>query len=341
MTRIGVGLIGYGLSGRVFHAPFVQATDGLDLRAVVSSRPATVRESLPGIVVVPTLEALLDEPGIDLVIVASPDDLHADHAIAALEAGKHVLVEKPVATTLADARRIADAAKRTNRIATVFQNRRWDADFLTLRRIIAEGLLGEIVQFESYFDRWKPEVRARWKDERDGGSWLDLGPHLVDQALCLFGMPQAITLDLATLRSGGTAPDWFHAVLRYEQLRVVLHSSKLSADDGLRFAIHGTGGSWIKHGLDLQEPQILAGARPGDPELGVDPVPGIYTPSSDIHSHGEVPNECGDYSLFWDALVLALRGERVNPVPITEALDTMQVLDAGLESAQTGKTVRL
>ncbi|MBB3032563.1 oxidoreductase [Alteriqipengyuania lutimaris] len=341
MTQIGVGLVGYGLSGRVFHAPFVQATEGMGLRAVVSSKPEQVRESLPGMTVVPSIEALLAESGIDLVIVASPDDLHAEHAIAALEAGKHVLVEKPVATSLADAQRMEGAAAQAGRMLTVFHNRRWDADFLTLRRVIGEGLLGDIVHFESHFDRWKPDVPERWKDAREGGSWFDLGPHLVDQALCLFGMPEAVTLDLAILRAGGPAPDWFHTILRYPTRRVVLHSSKLSADDGLRFAVHGTGGSWIKHGADTQEPAIIAGAQPGDAELGLDPIPGIYTPAEDIHSHGEVPNERGDYSVFWNALASALRGEGANPVPIGEAMGAMHVLEAGMQSAREGRTVEL
>ncbi|MEL7691068.1 oxidoreductase [Citromicrobium bathyomarinum] len=339
MTQIGVGLVGFGLSGRVFHAPFVEATEGLALRAIVSSDPAKVHDRLPGMAVVPSVEALLAEPGIELVIVASPDDLHADHAIAALDAGKHVLVEKPVATTLGDAQRMRDAAQRTGRMLTVFQNRRWDADFLTLKRMIGEDLLGEIVHFESHFDRWKPDVPERWKDAREGGSWFDLGPHLVDQALCLFGMPDAMTLDLASMREGSPAPDWFHAVLRYPNRRVVLHSSKLCADDGLRFAVHGTGGSWIKHGLDTQEPAIVGGAQPGDADLGVDPIPGTYTPASDIHSHGEVPNERGDYRLFWNALASAIRGDGPNPVGIEQALDTMKVLEAGMRSAKSGATV--
>jgi len=341
MTPIGVGLVGYGLSGRVFHAPFVQATQGMTMRAIVSSRPENVHERLKDVAVVPSVEALLDQQGIDLVIVASPDHLHADHAIAALEAGKHVLVEKPAATTLSDAQRMADMAETPGRMLTVFQNRRWDADFLTLQRIIKEGLLGEIVHFESHFDRWKPDVGARWKDAREGGSWLDLGPHLVDQALCLFGLPEAVTLDLTTVRAGSPAPEWFHAILRYPGRRVVLQSSKLCADYDLRFAVHGTGGSWIKHGMDLQEPQIVAGAQPGDAQLGVDPIPGIYRPAADIHSHGKVPNERGDYVLFWNALASAIRGEGPNPVPMREALDVMRVLDAGLQSAREGRTVAL
>ncbi|MCJ2188703.1 oxidoreductase [Novosphingobium beihaiensis] len=341
MKTIGVGLIGYGLGGRVFHAPFVQAADGMELRAVVSSDPGKVHAQLPGMAVAESVDALLAMPGIDLVIVSSPDHLHAEHAIAALSAGKHVLVDKPFATCLADARRAVEAAERAGKVLTAFQNRRWDADFLTLQRLTGQGALGRIVHFESHFDRWQPVVPSRWKDAREGGSWLDLGPHLVDQALVLFGKPDAITADIAALRDGAPAPDWFHAVLHYPGMRAVLHSNKLAADHRLRFAVHGTAGSWIKHGLDTQEPAIIAGARPGDDGLGIDPEPGVLTSAENPDQREVVPNERGAYERFWRALGMALRGEGPNPVPAEQALDTMAVLEAGLESAAKGMTVRL
>ena len=340
-NKIGVGLVGYGLGGRVFHAPFVQATEGMELRAVVSSDPAKVHADLPGMQVVESLEALLAVPETDLIIVSSPDQLHAEHAIAALQAGKNVLVDKPFATTLADAQRVAETAKRTGKMLTVFQNRRWDADFRTLRRLVEDGSLGRIVHFESHFDRWRPNVDPRWKDARVGGSWFDLGPHLVDQALCLFGTPDAVTADFATLRDGAPATDWFHVILHYPTLRAVLHSNKLSADNSLRFAVHGTGGSWIKHGMDRQEPTILAGGRPSDEGLGIDPEPGLLTPADEAQRQERVANEPGDYRLFWTALAAALRGEGANPVPGGEALNVMRVLDAGVKSAQNRTTVDL
>ena len=207
MQQIGVGLIGYGLGGRAFHAPYVMATPGMTLCAVVSRDPAKVHAGLPGMQVVPDVDALLALPGIDLVIVCSPDELHADHAIAALRAGKHVLVDKPFATTLADARRVAAEAEAAGRLLTIFQNRRWDADFRTLRRLIAEGRLGEIIQFESHFDRWRPTPATTWKDARAAGIWQDLGPHLIDQALCLFGKPEGVNADIAALREGAVSPD--------------------------------------------------------------------------------------------------------------------------------------
>jgi predicted dehydrogenase len=331
MNDIGVGLIGYGLGGRAFHAPYVGVTPGMALRAVVSRDAAKVQADLPGMLVVPDVTTLLAVPGIDLVIVSSPDQLHAEHALAAIAAGKHVLVDKPVATTLADARRVAEAAEAGGRHLTIFQNRRWDADYLTLKRLIAEGALGEIVQFESHFDRWRPVPAALWKEAREGGAWLDLGPHLVDQALQLFGMPEGISADLATLRNGAPAVDYCRVVLRYPARRVILHASKLVAANGLRFAVHGTSGSWIKHGVDPQEAATVAGAVPGGDAWGNDPVAGVLTRGDG--STASVANERGDYRLFWSALAAAIRDEGPNPVPASEALAVMAVLDAGLRGA--------
>ena len=340
MTEIGVGLIGYGLAGRAFHAPYVRVTPGMDLRAIVTRDPAKVHADLPGMRVVPDVAALLAEPGIDLVVVASPDALHADHALAALDAGKHVLVDKPFATSVADARRIAAAGDAAGKLVTVFQNRRWDADFRTLQKLIAGGALGDVVQFESHFDRWRPAPTGLWKDARDGGAWLDLGPHLVDQALVLFGRPEGVMLDLATLRDGSPSPDYFHAVLRYPGRRVILHATKLAAQSGLRFAVHGTRASWIKHGSDPQEAATVAGRAPGGRDWGLDPTEGILTRGDD-GTPVAIPNERGDYRSFWQALAAAIRGEGINPVPATEAIIVMDILDAGLRSAAARAEIAL
>lgn len=339
MTTIGVGLIGYGLAGRAFHAPFVKVTPGLALRAVVSRDAAKVHADLPDVAVCPDVPALLARDDIDLVIVASPDDLHAEHALAALAAGRHVLVDKPFATSLADARRIAAAGEAAGRLVTIFQNRRWDADFLTLRGLIASGRLGEVVQFESHFDRWRPHPAAIWKEARTGGAWLDLGPHLVDQALRLFGLPTAVSADIATLRAGAPSADYFHVTLKYPHRRAILHASKLVAEHSLRFAVHGTGGSWIKHGFDPQEAASLQGVAPGSAGWGLDPWPGRCTGADgEDAAVAAVP---GDYRRFWNALAAALRGEGANPVPPSEAIDTMRVLDAALRSAGEGRDVVL
>lgn len=333
MQMIGVGLIGYGLGGRAFHAPYLNVTPGLTLRAVVSRDPAKVQADLPEMRVVRDVETLLAEPGIDLVVVSSPDALHADHAVAALQAGRHVLIDKPFATSLSDARRVVQASRTAGRLLTVFHNRRWDADFLTLRALLAEGQIGTVVEFESRFDRWRPTPAATWKEAREGGSWLDLGPHLVDQALVLFGRPLGISADIATLRQGAAAPDYFHAILRYPEKRIVLHSSKLAAANSLRFAVHGTGGSWIKHGVDPQEAAVMAGQAPAGDDWGHDRQDGVLTLGGAEQSAAAYVNRRGDYRLFWQALAAAIRGEGPNPVPAGDALAVMEVLDAGQRSA--------
>jgi len=336
---IGVGLIGYGLGGRAFHAPFVRGTPGMVLRAVVSRDAAKVHADLPGMAVVPDVAKLLATPDIDLVVVSSPDELHAEHAIMALAASKHVLVDKPFATSLEDARMIAAAGEAAGRLVSVFQNRRWDADFLTLKRLIADGSLGDVVQFESHFDRWRPVVPAVWKEARAGGSWQDLGPHLVDQALQLFGRPEGVSADIAALREGAPGPDYFHVSLRYPHRRVLLHSSKLVAAHSLRFAVHGTRGSWIKHGLDTQEAASVARQVPGEGDWGLDPTEGLLT---DIDGRpAAIENARGDYRQLWLQLAAAIRGEGPNPVPARDGIEVIEIIEAGLLSAAQRREIAL
>jgi len=340
---LSVALIGYGLAGRAFHAPLVRATGGLELACVVSSDTAKVHADLPDVAVRPDLAAVLGDPAIDLVVIATPDALHREHALAALDAGKHVVVDKPFAPDLGSARAIADRAQGSGQVLSVFHNRRWDADFLTLRQVIEAGDLGEVVQFESHFDRYRLHVRETWKDHRAGGVWQDLGPHLVDQALCLFGLPEAVSADLAVFRDGASGPDYAHVVLRYAARRVILHMSMLAPDNGLRFAVHGTHGSFIKHGLDVQEPQALAGKSPRDADWGLDPIAGTLTRVDNQGglSVSTVANRRGAYPDYYARLRDAILGDGPNPVTAGQALDVMRVIEAGLTSAREGRAVSL
>ncbi|WP_313452978.1 oxidoreductase [Brevundimonas sp.] len=339
---LGVALVGYGLAGQTFHAPLIAATPGLALRVVVSSRPEAVRGDLPEVEVLADLDAALARADIDLIVVATPDALHAEQSMQALRAGKSVVVDKPFAASLAEAEAVAALAAQAPGVFSVFQNRRWDADFLTLRRLIADGALGEIEVYESHFDRFRPTVTDRWKDRRDGGIWADLGPHLADQAVQLFGPPLGVYADLQPQRQGATSVDYAHVLLRYGRMRVILNISLLAADSTLRFAVHGTGGSFIKHGLDPQEDQSKAGLRPGDPAWGVDPSPGVLVRVVEGEAkRTTVPSERGDYPAFYAAMRDAIRGETRPPVPADQALTVMRVLDAGLRSAAERREIRL
>lgn len=335
---IRTALIGFGLGGRAFHAPYLAAREEFDLLSVVSSDASKVHAEYPHVRVQAALEDILAQPDIELVVISSPDHLHAEQAIASIEAGKNIVIDKPLATNIEDACRIADAARASKVVVTAFQNRRWDADFRTLKGLVETGQLGRIVHFESHFDRWRPLDPCSWKEARTGGSWQDLGPHLIDQALVLFGLPEAVTADITILREGAPSPDWFHVILHYSGLRVILHGSKLAADHGLRFAVHGTKGSWIKHGLDVQEPQALAGLPLDDPQFGFDQNEGLLTLVGNLAGSIPHPNSRGNYGLFWEALAAAIRKDGTNPVSVEEAIDTMAVLNTAQLASLRRKT---
>ncbi|MEO5738469.1 MAG: oxidoreductase, partial [Variovorax sp.] len=244
-TTLRAGLVGYGFAGQTFHAPVLSAVNGLELGAIMTSQADKAQADWPGAAIEPDLAALLARPGIDLIVVAAPNDAHFPVAKAALEAGKHVVVDKPFTLDAAQARELAALAARQGRVLSVYQNRRFDADFLTLRDVLASGRIGRPVYFESHFDRFRPQVRERWREQAvpGAGLWVDLGAHLVDQAVQLFGGPDTLQLDTAALRDGAQVEDHFHALLRYESgphapLRVVLHASTLAAHAAPRYVLH-------------------------------------------------------------------------------------------------------
>ncbi|CAE1133614.1 oxidoreductase [Xanthomonas euroxanthea] len=336
-----LAVVGYGYVGRTFHAPLIASTPGLTLHSVVSSKPQQAQADLPEVAVLADLDTALADPALDAVVLATPNQTHAPFALQALAAGKHVLVDKPFALDAAQARAVVAAAAAAGRIVSVFQNRRWDADFLTVRRLIEEGQLGEVVEFHSHFDRFRPQVRDRWResDIPGAGLWYDLGPHLLDQALQLFGTPQAIGADLQRQRNQARSDDYFHVTLRYPRLRVILHAGSLVADSGLRFAVHGTRGSYLKHGLDTQEDQLRAGRRPGTAGWGVDPLPGTLTRVDDegrVHTH-QPDTTPGDYRQCYAAFRDALAGTGPAPVSGADAVQVMELLELAQRSAASGQ----
>jgi len=341
---LNVALVGYGYAGKTFHAPLIAATPGLALAAVVSSDPAKVAADHPDVRIVADLDAALADPAIELVVIATPNALHAPQAAAAIEKGKHVVVDKPFAPTTAEAQTMAAAAARAGTLLTVFHNRRWDSDFLTLKRLIAEGALGQIVQYESRFDRFRPVVRDRWR-ERAGpgaGAWMDLGPHLLDQALVLFGEPLAVSADIGVQRPGAGADDYFHVLLRYPTLRVILHGSLLTAASDLRLAVHGAGGSFVKHGLDPQEAQLKAGMVPGAPGYGRDSRHGVLTTvENDVQVHADVSPEPADYRAFYAGVREAIVTGAPSPVPAEQALRVMDLLALARKASDQRREVEL
>lgn len=343
--NLNVAIIGCGYATVTFHAPLIQAVPGMSLLAVSSSDRAKVQSSLPGIDTCDTPEQLFARSDIDLVIIPTPNHTHHPLAMQALEAGKHVVVDKPFTLDTVQARELIALAEKQQRVLSVFHNRRWATDFLTVQKLVAAQTLGRIAHHEAHFDRYRPLVRQRWRESSipGGGLWYDLGAHLLDEALRLFGMPQTIGLDLAAQRDGAVADDWFHCVLRYDRrLRVILHAGALVAQPGPRYAIHGTLGSYTKFGLDPQEDQLKAGLRPGDTGWGIDQNEGTLILANEQGlSETVLPNEPGNYANYYTALRDAILRGHPNPVPAEQALQVMQLIEAGLRSATRGAVVTL
>jgi len=342
MQVLNAALIGYGYAGRTFHAPLLAHTPGLRLAAIYSSKPEQVRVDWPQTRAFDQIDALLADPELDLVVIATPNDSHFPLAHRALLAGKHVVIDKPFTATLAEAEQLAQLAFQSQRVLSVFHNRRWDADFLTLKDLIAQGRLGQIVEFESHFDRFRPQVKQRWREQAGvaTGLWFDLGPHLVDQALQLFGAPQTIQADLAILRADAETNDYFHVVLGYAGLRVILHGSCLVSGGTPRFLLHGTAGSYRKQGMDTQEAELKLGKLPGCAHWGEDPLPGqLFTQSADVEHISLVPNQRGDYREYYQAIGAAIRDSKANPVTPEQAIQVMAVIEGALDSARQGRTL--
>lgn len=338
-----VGLIGFGYGSQTFHAPLITTTPGLALVAVSSRDPARVAQALGDEVrVAATPHELIARDDLDLIVVAAPNDAHHPLARAALLAGRHTVVDKPFTIDAPQAHELVALARARGLVLSTFHNRRWDGPMLTARRLLAEGRLGRVRHAALHFDRYRPQVRERWREAEGPGSglWLDLGSHLLDGALQLFGWPVALQVDLARLREGARADDFFQARLRYaDGLRVSLQGSMSAAQPGPRVSLQGTRGGYLKRGADPQEDALKAGARP-DPARrdgwGRDPQPGELA-LADEGGQLEVqalPTQRGDYPAYYEQVRDAVLRLGPNPVPPEQALDVMTLLDLGRRSAQ-------
>jgi predicted dehydrogenase len=330
-----VGIAGYGLAGSVFHAPLIAAVEGLEVAAVMTrsaERGEQARATYPGVCVVEDVAALLD--GIDVLVVASPNSSHVELGLAGLERGVHVVVDKPLAVTAADARRLCDAGDGR---LTVFHNRRWDGDFLTVERLVGEGRLGRITRFESRFERFRPQIKQGWREggrpEDGGGVLLDLGPHLVDQAVQLFGAPVSVYAEVAARRGDALVDDDAFVALEHEGgERSHLWMSAIAPLGGPRFRVSGMNAGFACDGLDPQEPQLKEGQRPGDPGWGEAP-PGRLEPGGE-----EVALERGRYEDFYAGVRDWARGKADAPVDPADALRAIEILERARADAASRRS---
>lgn len=336
---IRCGVIGFGLAGRIFHSAVIDATEGLELAAIVQRSATTAREAYPRVPVFNTVEALLSDADVDLVVVATPNESHAPLAMQCLQAGKHVVIDKPAAVSSAEAASLIPSSLQANRRVFVYHNRRWDGDFLTVQQLLASERLGQLRSFESHFDRFRPALKpGAWREQANPGSGIlmDLGSHLVDQALLLFGLPQTVWCDVRAEREGSQVDDAFDLRLFYPELAVWLRSSSLASQPNPRFRLCGTRGSYAKDGLDPQEDALRAGDLFHSSPWGAEAERAwgaITTLTAGIESRQAVPTLPGDYRGFYRNVRDTLTGETEQAISLLDAWRVLQLLEWARESS--------
>ncbi|MEO5999003.1 MAG: Gfo/Idh/MocA family oxidoreductase [Chitinophagaceae bacterium] len=340
MQTIKTALCSFGMSGWVFHAPFIQAHPGFTLHGVWERTKQLSKEKYPEVIIYRSLEELLGDEEVELVIVNTPNYTHYEYTKKALLANKNVVVEKPFTTTSEEAAELIELAKQKGKLITVFHNRRFDSDFKTVQKIVMEGVLGEIVEVEIHFDRFKEELSAKVHKEVPGeatGSLYDLGSHLIDQALQLFGKPISIFADVRIVRPISKVDDYFEVVLYYTNLRVKLKSSYLVREALPAFILHGSLGSFIKSRADIQETSLQAGKTPGTPDWGKEPDSEqglLHTVIKGKVVRERIPTLQGSYLDYFEGVFNALRNQTPGPVPVEDALEVVKIIELSHKSSK-------
>lgn len=351
METIKTGIASFGMSGQVFHAPFLDSNPHFQLCTIVERSKELSKERYPDATIVRSISELLDDKDIELVVINTPDSTHYEYAKMALEAGKHAIVEKPLTTNTAQAKELISLSERKGLMLSVYQNRRWDADFLTIQDIIHKGLLGRLVEFESTFPRYRNFIKPdTWKETgaAGGGMTYNLGSHLIDQAVQLFGMPEAVYANVATLRTGGMVDDYFQINLLRPQLapelRITLKASYLMREPEPRFVLHGTLGSYVKHGLDVQEEALLRGEIPNGPHWGEEDEQDwglLHTEVNGEPLYGKYPSLPGNYNAFYENVYEHLRLGKPLATDACSISGVIRIIEAAYQSSSEGRQIKL
>jgi len=346
-STLNVSVIGFGMAARVFHLPVIQSVPTLRLKTIVERSGDEARQRYPAAEIVREATAVWQDPTIDLVVITTPNPSHFDLARQALLANKHVVVEKPFTTTSAEAQQLIDLAQQKNRVLSVHHNRRWDNDFLTVRKIIEGNYLGQLVEYEAHYDRFRPALKTgAWREAAQAGSGIlfDLGAHLIDQAQVLFGLPQALTADIRTQRVGAQADDNFELIFHYPDLKVTLKAGMLVREPGPRFTLHGTAGSFVKYGLDPQEEALKQGRSPSETNWGLEPQAQwgrLNTQFNGLHFEGQIETLAGCYPAFYQNVADAITGQAELIVKPEQAHHTIRLIELALESNRQRRTVEV
>ena len=332
------GVVGYGVAAQFMHLPFIITQKEFELQSILQRQGDTAREKYPSVKIVRSLEEMLADESLELIVITTPNDSHFDYAFKSLDAGKHVVLEKPFTITSDDAKKLIEKAAKENLILSVYQNRRYVSDFLTIQQLLKEKLLGEVVEFEAHYDRYRPEQRLHaWREENTPGSGIlyDLGAHLIDQSFCFFGLPEYITADIRLQRSHARTTDYFELWLDYGFTKVILKAGMLVREQGPRYAIHGRQGSFLKSGEDPQEALLRKGVLPNSPDWGRE--------SEDIHGllHTEIdgkiirekyPSLAGDYGGFYRDLFNTIRKGEAQKVKPEHGYNVIRLIELATES---------
>lgn len=343
--KVKTALLSYGMSGEVFHGPLLEAHEGFEIVRVWQRNPKRMpRHSYP---IVDSLDDILSDAEVELVIVNTPNNAHYAQAADALRAGKHVVVEKPFTVTTSEADALIELAAQQQRVLTVFQNRRWDNDFLTVQKVLSEGLLGKLVECEIHYDRFRNYIEPdTWKEEAAPGTGIlyNLGSHIIDQALVLFGMPRYVDARIGIQRPGGRVDDFFDIRMEYEGLLVILKSSYLVREQGPRFILHGTEGSFLKRGLDPQEQALKDKQTPGSPGWGVEDrsqqgwINTTFKGKDLVGPYETIP---GNYMKYYDSVWAALRKGEPLAVTARQARDVIAIIEACQESNRLRRAIEI
>ena len=347
MKPITTAILSYGMSGHVFHAPLLEAHPGFSLTRIVQRSSTSASSRYPQAKIVKSVDEVINDPSIELIIVNTPNETHFDFASRAMEAGKHVVVEKPFSVTTEEADKLIALGKKTGKLLSVFQNRRWDGDFMTVKKVVEAKLVGSIVEFELHYDRFRNYIEANtWKEESGPGTGIlyNLGSHMLDQVLDLFGMPQEVDARMGIQRPGGKVDDYYDIRLQYKTFHAIVKSSYLVREEGPRYVLHGTAGSFVKYGLDPQEQALKEGKVPGSTSWGYEPKEWwgkINTSLGNLHVEGIIETDLGNYLAYYDNIREVIRDGKDLIVKPEQSRDGIRLIELCAESNRQRKAVKV
>lgn len=345
MKTVRTGIAGYGNGGRLFNATIINSVEGFRITKIMTSNEnkiASAKEDFPEAEVVSDFNDLISDQNIDLVVITTPNHLHRDMAKMALEAGKHVVVEKPFTATVEEANELIDLASKKNLILSVNHNRRWDSDFLTVKKVVEGKKLGDIVDYEAHFDRFRNIVANGWKEEKENagsGILYDLGSHLIDQALTLFGLPEEIYADLRKQRDNAAVPDNFEILLYYPNMKATLKASALVKAKGPTYSLHGKKGSFLKYGIDSQEEMLKSGLKPNGNWGWGHESQEIWGKLEVLEESEIIESEVGDYRKFYQNIFEAITNNAEPEVKPEQARDVIKVIELAMKSSEEKRVV--